>query len=89
MEKYGKIVDICVSGEGEIPLTHLLTLDIPWSERDIAQISGITYRRIEDSRIVCNPPGSILVAQNRLGFARGNALDVYPSPFLEGIIPDT
>jgi radical SAM superfamily enzyme YgiQ (UPF0313 family) len=71
-------IDICVRGEGEYTLGELLQ-QLP-DKNGFGNISGITFR--QGKQLVRTPqrlPDS--------GLNRAEALDIFPSPYLEGIIP--
>lgn len=86
--KYQGVVDFCIAGEGEKPLTHLLTSNTFLSEKLLAGIPGISFRNPSTGRILSTPPGSTILRDNHKGRNAQNALDIYPSPYLEGIIPE-
>ncbi|MFC1888919.1 B12-binding domain-containing radical SAM protein [Thermodesulfobacteriota bacterium] len=71
-------LDVCVRGEGEATLHELIGKLGPGL--DVSDVDGITYR--EDSRAVRTPDRSFLQGE------RGDrALDVLPSPYLNGTLP--
>lgn len=71
-------IDLCVRGDGE-----QTTYDILQAFRcgsDLASIAGISYRR--KGAFVRNPDRMILGGDEKCG-----GLDVFPSPYLEGVFP--
>ncbi len=71
-------IDICVRGEGEHTVLELLK-QLP-NQNKLENIPGITFRR--GDRLIRTP-----LAVPDSGSNPAAALDIFPSPFLEGIIP--
>jgi radical SAM superfamily enzyme YgiQ (UPF0313 family) len=88
IEAYGEWVDLCVSGEGEKPLMALTTLEHPWRNKDLTEIPGVCYHDRVVGIIQSTPLGKTLLQDNLHALERPNALDTYPSPYLEGVIPE-
>jgi len=88
LEQYGEYIDACVVGEGEKPLLHLLNADMPWSDGVLEIVPGIAFQHPSNGHIVANNPENTIL-QDAFTKSKGKkTLDVYPSPYLEGMIPD-
>ncbi|MCP4023122.1 MAG: radical SAM protein [Desulfobacteraceae bacterium] len=88
LKKHMAYVDVCVFGEGELPLKLLLEKRMPLKTKQLSTIGSITYFNRQKDEIVSNPIGPTLLDSAAIKPDTKNALDLYPSPFLEGIIPD-
>lgn len=88
MEHYADCMDFCISGEGERPLYALLTTD-QWQAAPGAEpIAGLSFKDPRTGRIQALPPGPRLVEERREDRPAGSRLDIYPSPYLEGVVPE-
>lgn len=87
VEKYPDGVDVCISGEGEKPLATLLSTNTPFSDDTLAAIPGTCFLNRDTGKIIYRQPGRTLLEDHRDELEKLQALDIYPSPYLEGVIP--
>ncbi|MBU4312091.1 MAG: B12-binding domain-containing radical SAM protein, partial [Candidatus Omnitrophica bacterium] len=73
-----RAIDVCVRGEGEQAVAEII--DHVNGKTEIGGIKGISYRR--KGSIVRNPDRPSL-----RGKGNSKALDIFPSPYLTGILP--
>lgn len=76
MEQH-KFIDVAVRGEGEQPFKSILERFV--SAREFDGISNVTWRNPRNGRLELNPDSII----------SDKDLDIYPSPYLEGLFDDT
>lgn len=88
IDTYRDAVDVCVSGEGEKPLLKLLTSTSPWPMDALACIPGVSFLSKENGKIIHSEPDTMLLEDNTVPGPERRSLDSYPSPYLEGVIPD-
>jgi len=88
LETHKGLVDICVSGEGEMPLKQILEIPSPWKAHHLEKIPGLSCFNDGDNDIISNDIGQTLVSDAGSLLDKKKALDIYCSPFLDGIIPD-
>lgn len=75
MQQY-RFIDVAVRGEGEGPFKEVLQRYM--SSRDFGGIPGVTWRSTASGEVEFNPDSS----------AFEKDLDVYPSPYLDGLYED-
>ncbi|KIX14698.1 B12-binding domain-containing radical SAM protein [Dethiosulfatarculus sandiegensis] len=88
LQNHAGIFDYAISGEGEAPLTELLKALQKPGKQGIEKIPGLTFFAPSSGQAHFNPHGKTLWQQNREQAKAGRSLDIYPSPYLSGIIPD-
>lgn len=85
---YGDCIDILVVGEGEKPLLKLFT-GKRWSKELLVNIPGIVFQDKEIGAYFENKPETTLLQDCSGNPTVRNPLDVYPSPYLQEILPET
>ncbi len=88
MERYADCVDFCISGEGERPLCRLLAGDPRHAPLGQESVAGLSFRHPRTGRIETRPPGPRLLEEHRRERPLSSRLDIYPSPYLEGVVPE-
>jgi len=88
IDTYRDAVDVCISGEGEKPLLRLLTSDTPGSIDERASIGGVSFFNRESGEIISTNPAPTLLEDTLDLEEKQGALDLYPSPYLEGVVPE-
>ena len=88
LETCGDFVDILITGEGEKPLLKLLVSE-EWSTNCVAGIPGVAFRDVKNGRFIKTEPGTTLLEDQNGSQPCTDPLDIYPSPYLAEIFPQS